>query len=95
MKFSRKLKLKMQDKPLMISCEEFENFVVDYFEGNLPFMTRLKFKMHLLMCSVCRKYINQYKKTIEIEKKYYVDTDNDFSEGPPEELLEVIQKLKD
>lgn len=95
MKFSRKMKLKMQDKPLMISCEEFEEFVTDYFEGKLPFLTRVKFNMHLLLCGICRKYIKQYRKTIEIEKQFYKDTEQEFSEEPPKELLEIIRKLKD
>lgn len=87
--------MKMQDKPLMISCEEFEQFVVDYFDGKLPFLTRLKFTMHLLLCGICRKYIREYRKTIDIEKEYYKGTDQEFTEEPPEELLEIIRKLKD
>lgn len=94
MKLSRKIKLKMQDKPLMISCREFEEFVADYFEGNLSFLTRLKFNMHLLMCGICRKYIKQYKKTIEIEKEYYQSLDEGFDEEPPDELIEIVRKLK-
>lgn len=94
MKLSRKMKLKMQDKPFMISCEEFEKFVTDYFEGNLPFLTRVKFNIHLMLCSICRKYIKQYRKTIEIEKQFFKDKDHDFSEEPPEELLEIVRKLK-
>jgi len=89
------MKMKLKDKPLMISCEEFENFVIDYFEGKLPFITRLKFTMHLWLCSACRKYIREYKKIIEIEKKYFSDSDKNISIEPPDELLDIVKKLKD
>jgi len=54
--------------PMMISCEEFENFILQYLEGELPPMKRFIFETHMKMCRECRDYLEAYKRTIETAK---------------------------
>lgn len=91
----QRLRPKMKNMPFMVTCEEFDKFMVDYLEGNLPFMKKLVFKMHLLMCGDCRAFVRAYKKTIELGKEYYSHSHAHTEIEPPEQLLEIISKLKD
>ncbi len=91
----KKSKTKLKDNPFMISCKEFDQFIIDYLERQLPFIKRLIFNLHLLLCSDCRAYIKAYQKSIEVGKKYYEEMGKETREDPPEELLEIIRKLKD
>ena len=41
--------------PLMITCNEFESFILAYLEGDLPKRQKLVFEFHLKMCRECRE----------------------------------------
>jgi anti-sigma factor ChrR (cupin superfamily) len=47
----------------MLTCKEITELVTDYAEGNLSFMDRLRFRMHIGMCRNCRRYVRQVKAT--------------------------------
>ncbi|RME66385.1 MAG: zf-HC2 domain-containing protein, partial [Alphaproteobacteria bacterium] len=40
----------------MINCRAFEDFIIDYLDGNLRWRERLVFRLHLLFCPACRAY---------------------------------------
>ncbi len=80
--------------PLMLTCKEFEEFVLDYLEGNLPIFTKFKFWIHLKMCKDCRFYLKAYIKTIKLGQTFFEDSDRNVPEDMPEELVETIIKLK-
>ncbi|MCG8404340.1 MAG: zf-HC2 domain-containing protein, partial [Phycisphaerales bacterium] len=46
--------------PLMISCREFEAFIVDYLDDQLPARQRKIFEFHLKICRECRDYLAAY-----------------------------------
>lgn len=50
----------------MLTCEEVNQFIVDYLEGQLPQKTRTQFEQHLSMCPSCVPFLNHYKETIQI-----------------------------
>ena len=54
--------------PMMISCEEFEDFILQYLEGELPPMKRFVFESHMKICRDCRDYLAAYQRTIETAK---------------------------
>ncbi len=54
--------------PMMISCEEFEGFIMQYLEGELPAMKRVIFDIHMKMCRECRNYLAAYQRSIETAK---------------------------
>lgn len=47
----------------MLTCKEITGLVTDYAEGNLSFMDRIRFRMHIGMCRNCRRYVRQVKAT--------------------------------
>jgi len=77
--------------PFMIDCEEFDAFIVDYFDGNLSKDQRLKFEVHLKICRECRDYLKSYKATMELAK---AQTDIPFSKmgmgEVPEDLIKAV-----
>lgn len=77
--------------PLMIDCEEFETFIIDYLEGTLPKRKRTVFKLHLKICRECREYLRAYENTMNLAK---AQTDIPFSEmgmgDVPEDLIKAV-----
>jgi anti-sigma factor ChrR (cupin superfamily) len=47
----------------MLRCREITELVTEYAEGNLSFVDRLRFQLHLGMCRNCRRYVRQVKAT--------------------------------
>ncbi len=48
----------------MITCRELTELVTNYLEGRLSIGQRLRFEMHIGLCSHCRAYLRQMKQTI-------------------------------
>jgi predicted anti-sigma-YlaC factor YlaD len=48
----------------MLTCRELTELVTDYLEGRQSLVDRLRFEIHLGMCSHCRAYLRQMKQTI-------------------------------
>lgn len=54
--------------PMMISCREFEDFIIKYLEDKLPRHKKFIFEMHLKLCKECRDYLAAYRLSIEAAK---------------------------
>ncbi len=80
----------MRTMPLMISCEEFEEFIIDYLEGTLPKRQRLVLGWHLRMCPECRAYLAAYQRAMEVTSVGLDDQEDPLSEAIPEELVQAI-----
>jgi predicted anti-sigma-YlaC factor YlaD len=77
----------------MLPCQEFEDFILSYFENTLPEIQQKKFKRHLRLCKACRQYIHAYQKTIELSQS---TLSAPFPEDDiPEDLIKMILKLRD
>lgn len=48
----------------MLTCQQMTELVTDYLEDRMPLGRRWSFRIHLMMCSRCRTYIAQMRKTI-------------------------------
>lgn len=64
----RRIQGKMFHLPLMITCEEFEDFILDYLEGNLTRRQKFVFELHMLLCRQCREYLAAYRASMELTK---------------------------
>ena len=73
-----------------MSCKEVEDFLLDYLEGNLGFCTRMRFRLHLLVCPDCPKYIQEYKNTIALGKQLFENPDEAADGKVPDDILEAI-----
>ena len=50
----------------MYTCKDVNQLLMDYLENRLPEDVRKAVDYHLSLCPNCIKYINTYKKTIEL-----------------------------
>ncbi len=48
----------------MLTCQELTELITDYVEGRMSFTDRLRFQLHLGMCSHCRRYLKQVQLTV-------------------------------
>lgn len=79
--------------PGMLSCEEVDGFLYDFHEGNLSSIEKLKFKLHLSMCSECRQYVKGYKNTIKTYQSGFIKADQ--IDEVPEDLMQAILKSRE
>ncbi len=49
----------------MLTCRELTELVTDYLERRLTIGQRLRFEIHVGMCSHCRAYLRQMKHTVQ------------------------------
>lgn len=76
----------------MITCREFEAFIIDYLEGELPLAKRLLFKAHLAMCSECKRYLKAYQRARELGIAVFADVGPDAPPPAdvPDDLVEAV-----
>jgi len=48
----------------MLSCQQLTELVTEYLEGEMSLGGRLRFQVHLGMCSHCRRYLAQMRATV-------------------------------
>lgn len=79
--------------PMMITCEQFEDFIIDYLEGDLPEKKRTLFEFHIRTCRECREYLAAYERARDIanENSRRVST----LEEVPDDLLEAVSQALD
>ncbi len=78
--------------PYMLNCREFEEFIDDYIDGNLPASVSRKVYLHLLACGDCRSYIRAYQRSIEMSKAFCDKLDSEVLEDVPDELISIALK---
>ena len=80
--------------PLMLTCQQVEDFLLDYVEGTLPRGQRLIFDLHLVLCRECRDYLAAYRKSVELGKAAFPQADapvpGDAPDGVPGEVPEDL-----
>ncbi|MEP3636018.1 MAG: zf-HC2 domain-containing protein [Paracoccaceae bacterium] len=78
--------------PMMINCQEFEAFIVEYLEGGLTSKERFLFDLHLKVCRECRDYLTAYKASMLAAQQGLSD-DEDASallNDVPEDLITAV-----
>lgn len=74
----------------MITCEEFEDFILSYLDGELTNRQRSVFEWHLRICKECRDYLAAYKRTIELEHALLSPGDEPVPDDVPADLIKAI-----
>jgi len=55
----------MIDRPLPeMPCRELVELITDYLEDRLSTTDRARFEAHLAECEACRRYLEQFRRTI-------------------------------
>ena len=87
----RKMKgLMLRHGPMMITCAEFETFVMDYLSGDLPPGKKRVFDLHLKICRECREYLAAYKQTVALGKAAFEESADPLPGDVPEDLVTAI-----
>ncbi|ASJ73556.1 anti-sigma factor family protein [Granulosicoccus antarcticus] len=80
--------------PGMLTCRQFEDFILAYLDGELTRKQVAMFEMHLLVCRECRDYLASYKRTVEINKVVLGLPDDAVPDEVPADLIAAILKSK-
>ena len=81
--------------PLMITCEQFEDFILAYLEDDLPKRQKMLFEIHLKMCRECREYLEAYRVSMELAKDALTVENADLPEEVPEDLVKAVLVARD
>ena len=71
----------------MLTCKQFDDFMVDFLDRELPLPQRISCWMHLKMCRQCAKFVRQYEETISLGKQAFGDPDDPVPDSVPEDLI--------
>lgn len=74
----------------MISCREFEDFILRYLDGELPARQTNLFEWHMRMCRECREYLAAYKQAIELGKAVLGPADEAVPADVPDDLIKAV-----
>ena len=74
----------------MITCKEFEDFVLDYLDGNLAGRQESVFEFHLRLCRECREYLAAYQRATEVGRAVLPSPDDPVPDDVPEDLIKAI-----
>ena len=78
--------------PGMVTCREFNAFVLDYTEGLLTDRQSVLFERHMRFCPMCRSFLKTYIASYKAVKAYRLD-DFELLEDVPQELLDAISEV--
>ena len=81
-----------------MTCREVLDFLMDYDDGVLPPLVRLRFELHLKLCKSCRVYLESYRLTVAASRAAHGVAADPAAESRqadvPEELIEAILKAR-
>jgi len=71
----------------MLTCREFDEFMLDYLDGELSAWSRFKCWLHVTICRECTEFVRQYHRTIALGQQAFDDPDESVPDSVPEELI--------
>lgn len=73
----------------MLSCKDLVKSAPHYLEGQVSFLKRLEYWLHLALCHNCRRYLRQLTRAFDFIRPQLARTD------PPEAMKEkLLQELE-
>jgi len=73
----------------MLTCKEFDDFMVDYLGDGLSVWQKYMCWLHVRMCRECAHFVREYKGTIELGKMAFQDMDDEVPASVPDELIKA------
>lgn len=73
----------------MLTCKEFDDFMIDYLDGELPVWQKTLCWLHVKMCRECANFVRQYRRTVALEKNAFDSADDPLPDSVPEELVKA------
>ncbi len=85
-----KLELKNDMTIQSINCQEFEEFIIDFLDNKLSAVQQNIFLKHLNECPGCKRYLEDYRKSVELSQAAFDSKNASDYEAMPEELVQAI-----
>ena len=79
---------------MILTCKEFDQFMVDYLDGRLPAWQNAVCWVHIKMCRECAYFVRQYRRAIALGKCAFDSPDDALPDSVPEELIKVALTLR-
>ncbi len=73
-----------------MNCREVTDFLSDYLDGALPLRQRIAFKLHLLLCRDCRRYLDSFATAVKLTRSLGVRSAAVDNAPIPEALVQAI-----
>jgi predicted anti-sigma-YlaC factor YlaD len=73
-----------------MNCREFVDFLMDYLDDHLSEAQDATFRMHMLECPSCERYLDTYREAVRLGKTCCEDLDGPVPEDLPEALVNTI-----
>lgn len=81
----------LRQLPGQITCQQFEDFLIDYLEDKLTADQQALFQRHMKVCPMCRASLQSYLKVIELGQEVCADDEKDHMfNAAPQELIDAI-----
>lgn len=80
--------------PRMITCREFNEFIIEYVEGTLTDKQVSLFERHMKICPMCRHFLKTYIATYKAKNYIFPHEDIDVPDVVPQELIDAILDVK-
>ncbi len=77
-----------------MTCKEFIDFMLEYFEDDLTENRRKIFEEHMNACSDCVAYMESYQKTVKLVQNAGLDEDDSVDTEVPKDLIDAILAAK-
>lgn len=74
----------------MITCREFEGFILSYLDDELPQKQRSIFEFHMRICRECRQYLEAYKRSLELGCAVFTKPEAPLPDDVPEDLIKAV-----
>ena len=78
----------------MITCKEFEAFVLSYLDEELSRPQQSVFEWHLRICRECRDYLAAYQRAVELGRAVLPSSNEPLPEEVPEDLIRAILEAR-
>lgn len=73
----------------MLTCKEFDDFMVDYLDQRLPVWQKFMCWLHVKMCRECAEFVRDYHRTLALGKTAFDDPDEPVPDSVPDELVKA------
>ena len=74
---------------IMLTCKEFDEFMVDYLEGGLPTWQKYMCWLHVKMCRECADYVADYRRAVSLGRSAFESPDDPLPDSVPDDLVKA------
>jgi len=73
----------------VLTCKEFDEFMIDYLDGGLPVWQKYMCWLHVKMCRECADFVRKYRRVIALGQSAFDSPDEPVPDTVPEDLVKL------